>query len=49
MTTFDLLKAEFLPNPNSNYFSLCNLLFGGFSAAVAVTFTYPSDLLKRKL
>eukprot|EP00475_Leptophrys_vorax_P040607 TRINITY_DN75585_c0_g1_i1.p1 TRINITY_DN75585_c0_g1~~TRINITY_DN75585_c0_g1_i1.p1 ORF type:complete len:449 (-),score=114.82 TRINITY_DN75585_c0_g1_i1:96-1442(-) len=47
--TFDKLKTKFLPDKKDKYFDLMNLGLGAIAGATAVTLTYPSDVLRRKM
>lgn len=49
MTTFDILKAKFIPDRSSSTFVVANLCCGAIAATVASTLTYPSDLLRRRI
>ena len=49
MTTFDLLKAQYMTNSNDKNFGKVNMLLGGTAGAVATAITYPTDLLRRKM
>mmetsp|Transcript_7873 Transcript_7873/g.15236 ORF Transcript_7873/g.15236 Transcript_7873/m.15236 type:complete len:306 (+) Transcript_7873:3056-3973(+) len=49
MTTFDILKGHYMPDPSSPSFMLVNLYLGAVSATVAATLTYPTDLLRRRI
>lgn len=49
MASFDLLKERYLPDRSHPYFTSINLTIGGAAGAIATTFTYPIDVLRRKL
>ena len=49
MTTFDILKAKYGKDSKDKNFSTINLILGGTAGAVATAFTYPTDLLRRKM
>lgn len=60
MTSFDLLKNNFLPDKNHPRFDVINLTLGAlagyknslslsFFRTIAVTLTYPSDVVRRLL
>ena len=49
MSSFDLLKEKYLPDRSNPYFSTVSLGLGGAAGAVATTFTYPIDVLRRKM
>lgn len=49
MTSFDLLKTNYGVDRRSPYFSITNLLMGGLAGVLAVTITYPTDLLRRTM
>ena len=49
MATFDVLKAKYLPNPESPKFTLMNLVLGGIAGTFSMFLTYPTDLLRRKI
>jgi len=48
-TAFDLLKKRFLPQKESPYFDLTNLGLGACAGATAVTLTYPTDVVRRRM
>lgn len=49
MASFDWLKCRFLPERNHIHFNVINLSLGAAAGTLAVTFTYPTDLLRRKM
>ena len=49
MSSYDFLMQNFGPNKNSPYIVYYNLLMGALAGTIAVTFTYPLDLLRRLL
>ena len=49
MCSFDMLKGFFLPSRNDPYFNLINLGLGATAGTIAVTLTYPTDLVRRKM
>ena len=49
MTSFDILKTFFGVERSSPSFVISNLIIGGVAGTIAVTFTYPTDLIRRKL
>lgn len=48
-TVFDFLKRTYMPNKNHPYFDLINLGMGAFAGGFAVSITYPTDALRRKM
>ena len=44
-----MLKGYFLPTRNNPRFDFINLTLGAAAGTIAVTLTYPTDLLRRKL
>jgi len=49
MSTFDILRGTVIPQDrNHPYFHLYNLSLGAVAGTVAVTLTYPTDLIRRK-
>lgn len=49
MSSFDILKVNFLPSKTHPYFDVINLCLGATAGTFAVTLTYPTDLVRRKL
>ena len=49
MASFDLMKNRFLPSKNDPKFDVMNLTLGAIAGTVAVTATYPTDLIRRLL
>ena len=49
MSSFDIMKTRFLPDRNHSHFNVINLTLGAVAGTLAVTFTYPTDLLRRKM
>eukprot|EP00347_Sterkiella_histriomuscorum_P019318 403342110 len=49
MCSFDMLKSHFLPTKNHPNFDMMNLCLGATAGTIAVTLTYPTDLLRRQL
>lgn len=49
MCTFDVLKGNFLPDRNHPRFDMINLILGAITGTVAVTLTYPTDVVRRRL
>ena len=49
MASFDLLKNYFLPDKSSPWFNFINLSLGATAGTIAVTLTYPTDLIRRKI
>jgi solute carrier family 25 phosphate transporter 23/24/25/41 len=49
MTTFDIMKGYYMPDPSSPSFIVVNLYLGAIAATVAATLTYPTDLLRRRI
>eukprot|EP00744_Colponema_vietnamica_P004324 GILI01006478.1.p1 GENE.GILI01006478.1~~GILI01006478.1.p1 ORF type:complete len:329 (-),score=60.81 GILI01006478.1:710-1651(-) len=49
MTTFDVLKAKFLPDRKDPRFDIINLSLGAVSGAAAATATYPTDVVRRRM
>ena len=47
MSTFDILKTFYKVDKNHPYAQFMNLSMGGFAGTLAVTLTYPTDLLRR--
>jgi solute carrier family 25 phosphate transporter 23/24/25/41 len=48
MMSFDLLKDRFLPPSRDDpRFDVMNLVLGGVTGTIAVTLTYPSDVVRR--
>eukprot|EP00455_Lapot_gusevi_P033354 TRINITY_DN3646_c0_g4_i3.p1 TRINITY_DN3646_c0_g4~~TRINITY_DN3646_c0_g4_i3.p1 ORF type:complete len:304 (+),score=87.95 TRINITY_DN3646_c0_g4_i3:75-986(+) len=48
-TTFDILKRKFLPNREHEHFDAINLCLGAIAGGTAATFTYPSDVIRRRM
>lgn len=49
MAVFDTLKRRFMPARDHPYFTPINLCLGATAGFVAVTFTYPTDLIRRRM
>lgn len=49
MASFDLMKYRFLPSKNDPKFDVINLTLGAIAGTIAVTATYPTDLIRRLL
>lgn len=49
MSSFDIMRGKFLPDKNNPRFDVINLTLGAASGTIAVTLTYPTDLVRRKL
>ena len=49
MATFDILKTFFVVDRNHPNAQIMNLLLGGLAGTVAVSATYPTDLLRRMM
>jgi len=49
MASFDILKTYFEVDRSHPQFQVMNLLNGGLAGTIAVTFTYPTDVARRKL
>ena len=49
MASFDILKSTAGVSRDSPNFMIANLLLGALAGTIAVTFTYPTDLLRRSM
>ena len=49
MASFDLLRHRFLPDKKNPRFDIINLNLGAIAGTIAVTFTYPTDVIRRLL
>lgn len=49
MATFDIMKTFFAVDRNHPYAQLMNLILGGSAGSIAVTITYPTDLVRRMM
>lgn len=49
MCSFDMLKVSYLPNRDHPRFNTINLVLGAVAGTIAVTFTYPIDLIRKYL
>ena len=49
MATFDILQTHFAVDKNDPKAKIVNLILGGTAGGVAVTFTFPTDLIRRKM
>lgn len=49
MSSFDLLKAQYLPKPTDPTFATMNLVLGSAAGTIAATLTYPTDVIRRKM
>ena len=49
MGSFDFLKNICLPEKTHPWFNTINLLLGAVAGTVAVTLTYPADVIRRKI
>jgi len=49
MATFDILKTFFSIDRDHPRAQLANLVLGGTAGTIAVTLTYPTDLLRRMM
>lgn len=49
MASFDLMKNRFLPSKKDPKFDVMNLTLGAIAGTIAVTATYPTDLIRRLL
>ncbi len=49
MGSFDILQSHFLPNKNHPWFNTANLVLGATAGTIAVTFTYPTDVIRRRI
>jgi len=47
MATFDIMKTFFAVDKNHPYAQFMNLLLGGSAGTIAVSITYPTDLVRR--
>ena len=49
MSSFDVLRFRFLPDKTHPRFDIINLSLGAIAGTIAVTFTYPTDVIRRLL
>jgi hypothetical protein len=49
MASFDVLKYRYLPDKKHPRFDVINLSLGALAGTIAVTFTYPTDVVRRLL
>jgi len=49
MSSFDILRTFFKIDNQAKNAQVKNFFFGGLAGTIAVTFTYPTDLIRRKL
>ena len=49
MASFDILKTFFVVDQSHPYKQFMNLCMGGAAGTIAVTLTYPTDLVRRKM
>ena len=49
MASFDILKTYFAVDKNHPQAQLANFILGGSAGTIAVTLTYPTDLLRRMM
>ena len=49
MSSFDLLKAHYLPKPTDPNFAMMNLVLGSAAGTIAASLTYPTDVIRRKM
>lgn len=49
MSSFDIIKTYFKIDNKEKNAQVKNLFFGGLAGTIAVTITYPTDLIRRKL
>lgn len=49
MASFDLLRHRYLPDKKHPRFDFINLSLGAVAGTIAVTFTYPTDVIRRLL
>ena len=49
MASFDILKTFFNIDKNSSKAQIANFTLGGLAGSIAVTLTYPTDLLRRMM
>ena len=49
MSSFDILRTFFKIDNQAKNAQVKNFFFGGLAGTIAVTFTYPTDLIRRRL
>ena len=49
MASFDIIKTIVGPSKRPGGDQIANLLIGALAGTIALTFTYPTDLLRRKM
>jgi len=49
MSSFDIMRTFFKVDNKSKNANLKNFVLGGLAGTIAVTITYPTDLIRRKL
>jgi hypothetical protein len=49
MSSFDILRTFFKIDNKDKNAQVTNFFFGGLAGTIAVTITYPTDLIRRKL
>ena len=49
MASFDILKTFYVVDKNHPYQQLMNLALGGLAGTISVTFSYPTDLVRRRM